>query len=237
MSPVRGKNQDRRSQVRILAAALLAGLLLLVSACATVEKKPESGEVMTEKALALFREGDYYDALERFKKLRDQYPFSRYSLLAELKIADCHFYLDEYDKALAAYENFEKEHPANEVIPYVIFQTIRCQATRMDTVDRDISGAREVLAQVARLNKNFPRSPYRKAAEAIAARARNLIAGHELYVADFYRRTGRTAEARRRLEGLIETWPGTDAVAEAKKMLAALALSGDRGQGTGDSGR
>ena len=212
-----------RTTAIILAAVFFVAVL---ASCATVEKKPESGEVMAEKALALFREGDYYKALESFRKLRDQYPFSRYSLLAELKIADCHFYLDEYDKAMAAYENFEKEHPANEVIPYVVFQIIRCQATRMDTVDRDISGAREVLAQVARLNKNFPRSPYRKAADAIAARARNLLAGHELYVADFYRRTGRTAEARRRLKGLIETWPGTDAVAGARQMLAALPPDG-----------
>lgn len=205
-----------------IAVVLPLLFLFLLPACATTENKPETGEVMTTRALALFRDGDYYKALQEFRKLRDQYPFSRYGLLAELKIADCHYYLEEYDEALAAYETFEKEHPANQVIPYVIFQIIRCQATRMDTVDRDTTGAHEVLAQVARLNKNFPSSPYRKAAEAVAARARNLLAGHELYVADFYRRTGRIPEARRRLEGLIESWPGTDAVAEARRMLASL---------------
>ncbi len=207
------------ARITVLFAALA---MFMAAGCASVEKPVESGEVMARKALAQFHEGDYFRALQGFKKIRDQYPFSQYSLLAELKIADCHYYLDEFDQARSAYERFEKEHPANEVIPYVVFQIIRCHASRIDTVDRDMEGAREVLLQVARLQKNFPQSPYRKAADDIAARAREVLAGHELYVARFYQRTGRTAEARLRLESLLENYPDSPSAAPARKLLASL---------------
>jgi len=39
-----------------------------------------------------FNRGRYSTALEDFKDVRDQFPFSKYSLLAELKSADAHYY-------------------------------------------------------------------------------------------------------------------------------------------------
>jgi len=88
-----------------------------------------------------------------------------------------------------------------------------------------MAGAHDVLLQVARLQKNFPRSPYRKAADKLAARAREVLAGHELYVAGFYKRTGRVSEARQRIRTLIETYPDTAAVPQARELLASLPAS------------
>ncbi len=212
------------NKIRLLS--LLCLLLIAAVGCASVKKPVPSGDVMAKDALSSFHEGNYFKALQKFKKVRDNYPFSQYSILAELKIADCHYYLGEFSEARSGYETFEKEHPANEVIPYVVFQIIRCHAKRIDTVDRDMAGAREVLMQVARLQKNFPRSPYRKAAAVIASRAREILAGHELYVAKFYQRTGRGSEARRRLRGLIDTYPGTRPAVEAGQILAAFSAAG-----------
>ena len=73
-----------------------------------------------------FEEEDYYNALKAFTKLKERYPYSRYAMLAELKIGDAHFHRKEYPEAIAAYEEFATLHPKNEAIPYVLYQIGAC---------------------------------------------------------------------------------------------------------------
>ena len=94
--------------------------------CLTGSKKTESAEVLAEKGMAAFEDQDYHDALEAFTTLKERYPYSRYAILAELKVADAHFHRKEYPEAVAAYEDFIQLHPKNEAIPYVLYQIGAC---------------------------------------------------------------------------------------------------------------
>ena len=47
-----------------------------------------------------YDDGDYKVAIENFQKLKDWYPFSKYAILAELKIADSHYHLEQYEEAV-----------------------------------------------------------------------------------------------------------------------------------------
>jgi tetratricopeptide (TPR) repeat protein len=111
---------------------------------------------------------EYKQAIESFQKLKEWYPFSKYASLAELKIADSYYHLEEYEDAVFAYKNFESLHPKNEAVPYVIFQIGTCYYEQMDTVDRDQSPARKALDTYTRLLRQFPDSDYSvKAAQRI----------------------------------------------------------------------
>ena len=112
---------------------IVVGIIILVfgSGCSALKKSWDalfgSEETGTAQELAwdgmdAYEDGNYKDAIEYFQKLKDWYPFSKYANLAELKIADSHYHLEEYDEAIFAYEEFEKLHPRNEAIPYVIYQ-------------------------------------------------------------------------------------------------------------------
>ena len=115
-----------------------------------------------------YQEGKYKDAIESFEKIKDWYPFSKYAILAELKIADSHYKLKEYEEAVSAYEQFENLHPLNDAIPYIIFQTGLCYFEQVDTSDRDQTRARKALESFNRLIKQFPNSTY-------SAKAREYI--------------------------------------------------------------
>lgn len=126
-----------------------------------------------------------------------------------MKIADAHFHLKEYLQAIAAYEQFENLHPRNEAIPYVINQIGLSWFNQMDTVDRDITAAKNAMAQFKRLMEQFPESEYaREAPERIQA-CIDKIAGHELYVAKFLMKTGQYLAALKRFEYIVEYYPGT----------------------------
>ena len=119
---------------------LLAGVsaLLICSGCAWFEPNEEekSAQELVQDGVESFDDGKYKAAIESFEKLRDWYPFSKYAILAELKIADAYFNLESYADAIFAYEEFEQLHPRNEAIPYVIYRIGRSYFDQIDTTDR-----------------------------------------------------------------------------------------------------
>jgi outer membrane protein assembly factor BamD len=220
----------------------VAGLLLVfalgpLTGCAKVQQWRSSSETasvaaetftaqqaeeLARKGLQDFNHGRYSSALESFEKLRQGYPFSEYSLLAELKIADCNYYMNNYAEALVFYEEFERNHPTNEAIPYVLFQIGMSHDKQIGTIDRDIKGAGEAVKAFSRLLRTFPDSPYTAEATARIKAARDFLAAHELHVAHFYIRTGAYDQAANRLDYLLDNFPDTASSAEARELQAML---------------
>ena len=205
-------------------------ILVMVSGCGFFDKPHQmekNAEQLAAEGASAFIEQDYNTAKEAYSSLKDWYPFSRYAILAELKIADSHFYLEEYDEAILAYEEFERMHPKNEAVPYVIYQTGMAWFNRLGTVDRDDMPAKKALAQFNRLADQFPDSEYAKKGKKNFATCLKHLSGHELYVADFYMRTKKYKAALARYEYLIEHYPDSE---EAKTALNKISRARELAQ-------
>lgn len=181
-----------------------------------------SVESLAMKGLDYYERGKYFKARGAFEKLLSLYPFSEYSLLAELKVADSNYYLKRYEEAVLQYNDFEKRHPTNEAIPYVLYQTAMCYYNQIDTIDRDTTNARNAIYSFAKLLRAFPDSPYEEEVRTRIAAARNFLALHEYYVASFYERTGSYEEAEARLEFLLKNYPESVVSVKAASLLQAL---------------
>jgi len=188
------------------AIILLLGAQL--SGCAWFQaKKEKTARELAEKGMEAFQDNDYRKAIESFEKLKDWYPFSRYAMLAELKIGDAHYHRNEYEEAVFAYEEFENLHPKNEAVPYVVYQIGRCYFDRLQTIDRDQTMARDALQTFERLIRSYPSSPYaRKAGEHMKDCNRNL-AEHEFYVGLFYYKSKRYKAALERFKTVLRSYP------------------------------
>jgi outer membrane protein assembly factor BamD len=169
-----------------------------------------------------FNRGEYDAALKEFNDIRDRFPFSKAGLLAELKSADCEYYLKHYPEAIAGYNDFESNHPTNEAIPYVIFQVGISYYKQIDTIDRDPGAAKSAISSFDRLIKAYPRSPYLVEAKSRRLAALNFLANHEFYVANFYVRTGELAEAKGRYKYLIKNYPKSSVAGKAREIIAAI---------------
>jgi len=185
-------------------------------------KSPDTAENLALKGLDYYSRGKYEKAKRSFETLLNQYPFSEYSLLAELKTADSNFYLKNYEEALLQYKDFEEHHPTNEAIPYIMFQMAMCYYNQIDKIDRDTSTATNAIYSFSRLLRAFPNSPYNVEAEARVMAARNFLANHEYYVASFYERTYAYEEAIARLEYLLRQYPDTNIAPKAEMLLYDL---------------
>ena len=192
---------------------ILGVCLLFLAGCALFEESSQmnkSAQQLAAEGAAAFMNEDYQDAVKAYTDLKDWYPFSKYAILAELKIADAHFHLEEYDEAVVAYEGFEKMHPKNEAVPYVINQIGLCWFNQIDTVDRDPAPAKNAMAQLQRLLQQYPDNELAEEAVARIEACIDNIAGHELYVANHYNKTKSYKAALKRYEYIVEFFPGTE---------------------------
>lgn len=183
-------------------------LIACVSFTACTYRDPDIDKPAHELAkngMDEFAEKYYRKSIVYFEKLRDWYPFSKFAKLAELKIADAHFNLKEYDDAIAAYEEFEQLHPNNEAIPYVIQQIGNCYFEQLDTVDRDQTPALKAIETYERLIKNHPNDPYAKDIAAKIRICQKSIAENELYIGNFYYRTKHYKSALTRFQSVAAT--------------------------------
>ncbi len=224
---------SRSRSFSFFAVVILLLPLLALPGCGTMNKmlaavgladdnSPGTPDGMVMTAMDAFNEGDYSGALKIFEELRDNFPFSKYSLLADLKTADCRYYMADYAEALALYEEFEANHPTNEAIPYVLFQMGMCSYKQIGTIDRDTNDAVVALQTFSRMLRLFPESPYTSEVKARIRAGRNFLARHEMYVAAFYVRSEEFKQAERRLGYLLATYPESDECPKAKELLAAI---------------
>jgi len=191
---------------RLLLACM--SVLVICSGCAWFESKAEKpAEELIQDGMDYFEYGRYKKAIESFEKLRDWYPFSRYAILAELKIADAYFNLKSYADAIFAYEEFEQLHPRNEAIPYVIYRIGRSYFNQIDTIDRDQTNAAKALETYQRLVQQYPDDAYAGMARSDMVVCNQSLSGHEFYVGQFYYFNEKYKAARARFTAVVEKYP------------------------------
>jgi outer membrane protein assembly factor BamD len=186
----------------------------------TSEVETEPADILLENGLEAFEEQNYTEARKHFEKLRDWYPFSKYVALAELRIADSHYYLKEYDEAVFAYEQFSELHPSNEAIPYAMYQIGRCYFDQIDTIDRDQTGARKALENFQRLQKQYPTTTYaERATEHINVCLRSLVQ-NEFYIGMFYYKSKHYRAALHRFKTVVTEYPDVGVHRQALQYIA-----------------
>jgi outer membrane protein assembly factor BamD len=167
----------------------------------------DQSAALAAKAQERMEADDYAEAATIYQQIKDQYPYSRYALLAELKLGDANFLNGKYIEAFGAYRSFEELHPTNDAVPYAIYQQGMCHFMRMNGIDRDQTPTLLTIQTLARLIESFPGSQYSNLAKAKIAEAQNNLAGHEFYIGEFYFKRKDYQAAMNRFRGLIEAYP------------------------------
>ena len=166
-----------------------------------------SAQQLAWDGMEAYEDGDYKEGIEYFQQIKDLFPFSKYVILAELKIADSHYHLKNYDEAIFAYEEFEKLHPRNEAVPYVLYQVGRCYFDQIGTIDRDQTPAIKAYETFQRLDKQFPNDKYARSGAEHVITCVKSIAGNEYYIGVFYYKSKHYKAALHRFMAVISDFP------------------------------
>ena len=215
---------------------IVVGIMILFvgSGCSALKKtwnaitgkdETRSAQQLAWDGMDAFEDGDYKEAIENFQQLRDWYPFSKYAILAELKIADAHYRLEQYEEAVFAYEEFENLHPRNQAIPYVIYQIGRCYYDQIGTIDRDQRPARKALETFQRLHKQFPNDPYARSSAEHIPKCLKSLAGNDYYIGVFYYKSKHYKAALNRFMSVLSNYPDVGYHQEALEYIAKCEAS------------
>jgi len=204
---------------------LVTGLaaLSLLSGCAWFSREDtRPAHELAQDGMEDYKDGNYSTAIETFERLKDWYPFSKYAILAELKIGDAYYQKEEYEDAVFAYEEFLNLHPRNEAVPYVMYQIGRCYFDQVDAVDRDQANTLKALESFNKLVARYPVDSYARKSRPHIAVCVKTLAGHDLYVGRFYFKSRYYKAALSRFLAVINDYPDVGLQHDALQYLTIL---------------
>ncbi len=172
-------------------------------------------QVLANEAEQSFRDGNYEEAADLFQQLKDRYPYSRYGLLADLRVGDAYAKAKRFDEAALAYDDFIRLHPKNDAVPYALYQMGMVYHQQMLTPDRDPLQSRKATEAFQRLTREFPGSEWAQKAQPRLKESLERLAGHDLSVAKYYYRTKHYEAAIGRFKRVLTQYPDVGLYNEA----------------------
>lgn len=210
-------------------------LAVLIAGCASNDEldgiSADSGEQqMYDTAQRYLRSSNYSLAVRALQMLESRYPFGRYAEQAQLELIYAHYNAYEREAAVEAADRFIRLHPQHPSVDYAYYMKglaaysagsdLFARFLPTDESSRDMSHAREAFAEFSQLVNRFPDSPYAEDARARMVHLRNLLARHEVLVANYYFRRGAYLAATNRGRYVVENFQRTPAVPDALAIMA-----------------
>lgn len=188
---------------------VFAALLVLLSACSSGDLKdsatPEGAYKIAEE---LEQDERFEEAIQKFREVQNKHPYSRFAVLAKLKVADINYNRENFIEAQSAYQLFKDLHPKHERIDYVTFRLGMSYFNQLpSTIDRDLSQAHKAILYFDEVMNSYPSSEHVKEAGEKKIEALKKLAEKEQYIADFYFKREMYDSALRRYEKLLKEYP------------------------------
>ncbi len=115
-----------------------------------------------DEAFALFGQGRYPDAIDRFRGFLQNYPSSDYSDNALFWIGECHFKLGDYERAVLSFEDVVKRYPEGNKVPDALYRqgiALLEIGRRNDEEQIYRPAAREIFERIVKQYPNSDRVP------------------------------------------------------------------------------
>jgi len=198
----------------------------------------ESAKENYDKGMEALKDDEYIAAAKYFVYTKTRFPFSQYSVLAELRLADADMESGHYSEAADGYRQFAKSHPSHEMVvngycQYRVGEAAYKQIPEdfwltPPAYEKDQSGTVDAVRELGLFLDKYPSSPYAVKGREKRTKAIKMLAQSEMMVARFYWRRDRPRGTIIRLESLVRKFPGNALEAPALMLLAKAYLALER---------
>jgi len=226
----------------VLAVAVAAPGVVSLGACggksgsAAVDYSV-SAQKNYEKGLKELENKDWIAAAKYFGFIKSRFPYSKYAVLAELRLADAEFGAEQYLEAIDSYRLFSKFHPTHEMVAngYASYRIGEAYFRQLGGdfwlfppgFEKDQSSTEDAANELKAFLDKYPDSPYRDRAKEILVAVGKRLADHEWYVARYYWDRGKPMGTVLRLRRLLERYRGVGYDEEALWLLGRAYIAVD----------
>ncbi len=212
--------------------AALGGLL---TACSTSTDpseayKGESPQQIYVRGKSALQDKSYSEAVKRFEALDVQYPFGAETENAQLYLIYAYYMKEDYTLSVSAADRFIRLHPTNPNVDYAYYMRgvsdyyqnmgVLEKLFSIDLATRDLTQIQKSYNDFNELTVNFPNSRYVPAAHQYMVYLRNVLADHELHVAEYYYNRKAYVAAANRASGLVAHFQGAPTVVDGLVLMA-----------------
>ena len=218
--------------MKVLPLLFLAIVFSLFTGCAP--NKQNQLEYMGEdqlyqKARRYVSEGRFSNAIEAYQTLENRFPFGEYAEKAQLEIILAHYKAAEYEQAIVSADRFIRLHPKHPEADYAYYyrglaafdanRSLFDRFFNLDMSQRDPGAAREAFNNFAELVTQYPDSRFAGDARSRMVYLRNILARHEVHIADYYLRRGAYTAAVNRGSYVLEHFQRSTSVPDALAIM------------------
>jgi len=180
-------------------------------------REPETPEDLYAAGLRQMKLGSWDEAILSFERVRNHFPFNQYSVLSELRVADCLYEKGSYLEAVDAYRQFVRLHPRHAEIDYVVYRSARSEFKLAPLVpQRDQTHTRRGLRRLEGYEARFPQSEYLPEVGRLRTKALSRLSKAAVQIGHFYWKQKEWAAAERRYRQAIAEFPTSSAIPRAR---------------------
>jgi len=182
-----------------------------------------------ELGMKKLKEEEWGDAARYFQFVKARYPYSKFAVLADLRLADAAYGAESFAEAVDAYKMFIKFHPSHEMVDngYAQFRIGEAYYHMLPddwflvppAYEKDQSAALDAERELGAVQRKYPQSQYLPKAKELHDKVAHLLAAHEWYVANFYWKRGAAMGTVLRLRTLLKQYPKVGYDEEALYLL------------------
>jgi outer membrane protein assembly factor BamD len=171
-----------------------------------------------ERGMKKVQDEAWIEAIRYFQFVKSRFPYSKFAVLADLRMADAALGAESYLEAIDQYKVFSKFHPTHEMVEngYAAYKIGDAYFHMLPdewflappAFEKDQTAAHDAARELQNVVKNYPNSPYAKKAKDLYEKTAHLLAAHEFYVAEFYWKREQPMGTVLRLRNLLKNYPG-----------------------------
>jgi len=224
-------------QLRTAATTLALSALVTFTLAACGAKSGAGGNVEYSvsakqnyaKGLEQLKDEDWVAAAKYFAFIKARFPYSKFAVLAELRMADAEFGAEHFLQAIDSFKMFIKFHPTHEMVAngYASFRIGAAYYEMLPSsfwllppsYEKDQSATYDAHRELHNFVRKYPKSPFIERARKMVTNAARRLARHEWYVARFYWDRGKPMGTVLRLRRITERYAGVGFDEEALWLL------------------
>jgi len=173
--------------MRSLFWIVTLALAVTLTTPAVARPRKETPEQLYDRGLRQMKRGYYEEAILSFEKVRNHFPLNQYSVLAELRVADCLFEKSDYISAVDTYQQFARLHPRHEEIDYAHMRVGRSYFKQSNAIpQKDQTYTELTLRALEGYEVRFPESDHIPTVDEMRSKCNGRLGRAEAQVGDFY---------------------------------------------------
>ena len=220
-----------KSSARSAVALVLIGAVALTGCSAFKKKKPTLAyeerpvELLFSVGASDLDKHQWNDAVNYFREVERQHPYSEWSRRAILMTAYAHYEANNYAEAIADSDRFITLYPGNVATPYAYYLKAICYFEQIVDVGRDQASTEQAQLALGEIIKRYPKTEYAVDSRLKLDMVQDQLAGKEMTIGRFYLRNGDPIAAIGRFHNVVARYQTTSHTPEALYRLVEAYLT------------